>query len=490
MRDESNSKIVNNKEQNLKAIYAAMENTDDLMIQHIENNKEVAFEVLFLSSLADPTLLMKKAIPLQEGNRLCISFEVIVENLSFIDNVKKMDTIDEITDELIQGHTVFLFSKKKVAISVDTFKLNFRSIKEPDNEIFVKGPHDGFNESLSNNISLVRFHLPTPKLKVEYRQLGTLSKHKIAILSLSGIVNQEILEEVHKRIGEIPYESIFGSNYIEEWITDNRRTIFPLIESTERPDRVAAALSEGRVAIITNGTPFVVLAPFVFLQTFQVGEDYYWNYYVSSIVRLLRFFCGFITMFLPAFYVSTTTFHQELIPTALLLSIVQGREPVPFPAIVEALIMEGTFEILREAGVRLPKQVGQAVSIVGALVMGQAGVQAGIVSPIMVIVVSFTGICSFTLPAVSAGYSIRLLRFIILLSGATFGYVGIMTITIMILIHLVSLRSFGIPYLAPLAPLNFYELTDIFIRRPLPMNNKRPSLFHPLDLKRYRGRSR
>ncbi|MFD0693465.1 spore germination protein [Paenibacillus sp. GCM10027628] len=469
----------------IDAIKADLCSTEDLVVKKIESGNNRVMGILYLGGLADPTDLLNKLAEHPEiKNDEAGNIDHLVSLLE-IRAKNSVETIEEAVEELIAGCTLFLLEGASQALSVDTFSVQTRSVKEPDNEVTIKGPHDGFSESLSNNIALVRFHCPSSKLKVEYKKLGTYTKNTIAILSLQGIVNDKILQEVHRRISNIPYEDIVDINYLEEWLTDNRITLFPLIETTERPDKVAGALLDGRVAIMLNAVPGTLLVPFVFFQSLQVSEDYYWRYHVSTILRILRFICTFITLFLPAFYIATVTFHPEFLPTPLLMSVVQGSEPVPYPTIVEVLIMEAVFEILREAGIRLPKQVGSAVSIVGALVLGQAAVQAGIVSPETVILVAFTGICSFTIPATSAAYAVRFIRFIVILSAGVLGYVGLMAAAIFIFTHLTSLRSFGVPYLSPMAPFNWSNSTDTFMRRPLTMNKKRPSLFRVKDFMRF-----
>jgi len=399
----------------------------------------------------------------------------------------RLSTAEQAADCLAAGQAVLLFSDPPGAAAIDVLGVQLRGVEEPSSESTVKGPRSGFTESLTNNLALVRYFCPSPQLKVQHRKIGRLSRTNIAVLSVAGVTNPRILEELHLRLDEITTDLLLGSTTIEEWIADNRGTMFPLLESTERPDRVVGALMDGRIAVMVQGTPFVVLLPFVFLQAFQVGEDYSWNYYIGSMLRLLRIFCGLIGMLLPAFYVATITFHHELVPTALLQSIAAAKEPVPFPAVVESFAMMFAFEIMREAGVRMPKQIGQAVSIVGALILGQAAVEAGIVSPIMVIVAALTGICTFTLPPTAMNYAIRLLQFGMTFLASILGYVGVVAGIVVLLTYLASLRSFGVPYLGPAAPFNALELTDVVIRRPATWNVKRPTLFRAVNPYRFRG---
>src|SRR5690606_20117819 len=271
---------------------------------------------------------------------------------------------------------------------------------------------------------------------------------------------------------------------IEQLIEDETFSFFPTVYHSERPDVVAANLLEGRVAILINGSPFVLTVPALFIEFFQAADDYYMRFEISFAIRILRSLIFLISMIAPATYVAITTYHQEMIPTLLIIAIAAQREAVPFPAFFEAFIMEITFEILREAGVRLPRSIGQAVSIVGALVIGQAAVEAGIVSPAMVIVVSITAIASFATPSFSMAIAARLIRFILMLLAAIMGMYGIIVGLMIITLHLCSLRSFGIPYMAPLAPLMFRNIGDTFVRVPIWAMDIRPKLISQKNISR------
>jgi spore germination protein KA len=277
---------------------------------------------------------------------------------------------------------------------------------------------------------------------------------------------------------------VLESGYLEEFIEDNPYSPFPQVVHTERPDRVTASLLEGRVAILTDGTPFALIVPAEFITLMQSPEDYYERYMVATAIRWLRYIGFAMSLLLPSLYIAITTFHQEMIPTRLLISLAAAREGVPFPALVEALMMEFTFEALREAGIRLPRAVGQAVSIVGALVIGQAAVQAGIVSPLMVIVVAITGIASFMNPAFNIALTMRLMRFPLMLLAATLGLFGVMVGILAILIHLAGLRSFGVPYLSSLAPLHTKDLKDVAVRAPWWAMDNRPAETAKLNRRR------
>jgi spore germination protein KA len=302
---------------------------------------------------------------------------------------------------------------------------------------------------------------------------GKLSQTDIAIVYIENIAQQSIVDEIKKRIASIDMDSVLESGYIEEMIRDHPFTPFPLLQSTQRPDTVAGSLIEGKVAVFIDGSPFALILPITFWFGFQSAEDYYMNFIFATTLRWLRYLFAFLAMTLPALFIAITTYHQEMIPTSLSLSLAAAREVVPFPAVGEALVMEITFEALREAGTRLPRPVGQTISIVGALVIGQAAVQAGIISAPLIIIVAVTGIASFLVPNPRMSQAISLLRFPLMLFAATFGLYGIGIALIAILIHLVNLRSFGVPYMTPLAPYNFAGLADILFRAPWRMMYKR-----------------
>lgn len=297
-------------------------------------------------------------------------------------------------------------------------------------------------------------------------KLGDVTHTDITIMYIRGIADEETIQAFKDKLQEIKVDMILESGYIEQIIEDNKYSPFPTIFNTERPDSVAANLLDGRIAIFVDGTPFVLIAPTTFFMFFHTVEDYYQRYDISSLIRMLRFVCLVISMYGPAIFVAALNFHQEMIPTPLLINLASQREGVPFPAFVEAVLMEVTFEIIREAGIRMPSPIGQTVSIIGGLVLGTAAVQAGIVSPAMVIVVSLTGISSFATPAFNMALSIRMLRFFIMAIAAFMGLYGIAIFTIMLIAHLCSLRSLGVPYMTPIGPFVPGNLKDTFIRSP------------------------
>ncbi|KQX64682.1 MULTISPECIES: spore germination protein [unclassified Paenibacillus] len=393
--------------------------------------------------------------------------ESIKNSVLSVAQVSELTTIGDVVDKILTGETIVLFDRISIALSISTKGGAVRTVSEPQTEVVVRGPRQGFTESLRTNTTLVRRILKTPKLKTEVFKIGVLTKTEVVIAYIHGLASLEVLDEVRERLSQIDVDTILDSAYIEELIEDHSYTLFPQIAHTERPDKAAAELAEGKVVLFVDGSPFVLIIPTIFFQFFQSSEDYYERFPMAFAVRLIRYLFFAIALVLPSFYIAVITYHHEMLPAQLLISIAGSHEGVPFPTFIEALLMEITFEALREAGVRLPKQVGQAVSIVGALVIGESAVQAGIVSTAMVIVVAITAIASFTIPAFSVGISIRLMRFPLMLLGAVLGLYGIMLGLLALLVHLCSLSSFGVPYFSPIAPFKWRSMKDLIVRAPI-----------------------
>ncbi|KEF36187.1 spore germination protein, GerA family [Schinkia azotoformans MEV2011] len=390
----------------------------------------------------------------------------MIENLILHPSTKPLTKLEEAIDEILSGNTVFFINGSKEAFTVSTRGWNTRSVDEPVAEQVVRGPRDGFTENVRSNTALVRRRIRDPLFRIEAMKIGTKTKTDINIAYLKGTVKEEVLKEIRSRLQKIKIDSILESGYIEELIEDAPLSPFPTIQSTERPDKVAASILEGRVAIFVDNSPFVLVAPTYFWQFLQASDDYYSRYYTATFYRIVRYIAFLISLTLPSFYVMLASFHQEMIPTSLALTIASGREIVPYPVLLEALIMETAFELMREAGLRMPKPVGQAVSIVGSLIIGQAAVQAGLVSPFMVIVVALTGIASFAIPNYAASFSIRLIRFPLLIASGTMGLLGFAACFSLLAIHAISIRSFGEPYLAPATPFKPSDQKDALIRFP------------------------
>ncbi len=473
-------------ESNLKKLKGLMGNSFDLVSRELVINREplVNGVALYLTGLVDENLvseliikaLVEHPMKLNENGSSIDLLTAIEKQVLNVSNVSISSDWNTIIHALLSGNTILLIDHINQAIIGGTSGGEWRSIEEPTAEITIRGPKDSFNESLKTNITLIRRRIKSPHLRFEKFQLGTITQTDVALVYIDGITDQQLIKEVKERLNRIEIDEILSSANIEELIQDSTFTPFPTILNTERPDIVANTLVEGKVIIIVDGTPFVLIAPTSFSQLFKAAEDYYQRYDFVTLLRVLRYIAFTTSLLGPSIYIALITFHQDLIPTTLVISLAAQREGIPFPAFIEAFIMEFTFEVLREAGIRMPRAIGQAVSIVGALVIGQAAVQAGIVSAAMVIVVAGTAIASFTTPAFNLAVAARILRFGMMVLAATMGLYGIIIGLIILVAHLCSLRSFGYPYLAPFAPFILEDQKEGIFRFPLWTRRKRPRL--------------
>ncbi|RAP74356.1 spore germination protein [Paenibacillus montanisoli] len=375
---------------------------------------------------------------------------------------------------IVSGDTLVLIQGLDEAILVSSKGWKDRSIEEPSSENNVRGPRDGFTESIRTNTAHVRRRIKDPLLRFDATVVGTRTQTDINIAYIQDLVKEGLVEEVKRRLKRIKIDAILESGYIEELIEDAPLSPFNTVQSTERPDKVASALLEGRVAIFIDNTPVVLIVPTFFWQFIQAPDDYYNRYWVGSFFRCVRYLALIISLVLPSIYVMLVSFHHEMIPTSLALTIASGREVVPFPVLLEAIMLEIAFELMREAGLRMPKPIGQAVSIVGSLIIGQAAVAAGLVSPFMVIVVAITEISSFAIPSYSSSLALRIFRFPLLIASGTFGLLGFATVFFALMLHALSIRSFGESYMAPASPFRPSDQRDMLLRMPIWMMNDRP----------------
>ncbi|KRF67464.1 spore germination protein [Peribacillus butanolivorans] len=488
-KDQSKSKKLEYIDSSISANLDNMKkktgNSPDIIVRtlKISQNPEIKTTILYVQGLIDnPSVtdfliesimknphLKEKLLPKE-------ALDVISEEVVSLGGVESVTDWEKLFLSLLSGDSIIFVDGINKALVASTRGGERRSIQEPSTHLTVRGSREGFTESNATNIAMLRRIINSPDLWIESMKIGTVTKTDVSIMYINGIAKEGIVEEVKERLKGINIDSILESGYIEQLIEDQVMTPFPTLNHTERPDMVAGNLLEGRVAIFVNGSPFVLVAPALFVQFFQSVEDYYNRFDIASATRFLRIIVFIISIVGPAVYVAATTFHQEMIPTKLLVIVAAQRETVPLPGVIEALIMEITFEMLREASLRMPKAVGSTMSIVGALVIGQAAVQAGIVSPAMVIIVSITAIASFATPSYSIAISARLVRFLFIICAGVLGFYGMILAFIVLIVHLCSLRSFGVPYMSPLAPLNPEGLGDTFFRRPMWAFKERPKL--------------
>ncbi len=392
--------------------------------------------------------------------------------------------IADISEGILSGKTALLVENSQEALLIETAGLEKRAIEESKAELTIRGPRDAFIEILQVNMALVRQRLKDPRLKFLFFPEGRRSKTKVALAYMEGITPSDLLREVKQRLEQVDMDIILDSGFIEQQIEDKWYSIFPQLQLTERPDKVAAALAEGRVAVFTDTSPGVLMAPATLNTLMHTADDYYNRWIVASFIRGFRFFASIFSIILPALYIALTSFHPDLLPTDFALAIASARQNVPFPAFIEAFILEAFIELIREAGLRLPGNLGQAIGIVGGLIIGQAAVAANLVTPLMLTVVGLTAISNFTIPNFDAAQAVRVIRFLLMIFAATLGLYGVALGIIIIFSHLVMLNSFNYSYLSPWSPLEPQDLKDSLIRLPWPAMHQRPSFLRPKQKQR------
>ncbi|XID96162.1 spore germination protein [Paenibacillaceae bacterium WGS1546] len=415
--------------------------------------------------------------------------DFILHDTLYHSDIRSEALVTKTIDEVLHGQTVVVIEGVDEALLFGTRFIEKRAIDQPETEQVIRGPREGFIELLATNISLLRYRLQTPDFRVKTMEIGRRTQSKVAICYMEGITNPDLVDEVTRRLGAIEVDALLDSGYLEQYIEDNQMSPFPQVQYTERPDKVAANLLEGRVAIIMDGSPLALVVPTVFSQFYQTVEDYTERFLMMSAIRWARLVALMFSLIFPSLYVAIISFNPELIPTEFAVAVAGGRAGVPFPAIIEVLVIEISMEVLREATIRLPQQVGGALSIVGVLVVGQAAVAAGFASPITVVIIALTTIGSFATPAYNAALALRLLRFPLIILAGTFGLYGVMIGLILIANHLLSLKSFGVPYLSPLIPGNLKSMKDLFVRGPLWWMKTRPAFLFPVDDQRVSDRT-
>ncbi|MBW5446505.1 spore germination protein [Cohnella sp. CFH 77786] len=399
-------------------------------------------------------------------NQLSLALSQILNASS----VREIRTIEEATNEILSGQTALFLDGFDSALSIETRDVEHRPISEPATEAVVRGPREGFTEMIELNTALIRRKITNPDLVFEKMTLGSKTKTKIRLAYMKGIADPDLVAEVKTRLSRISPNSVLESGYLEQLIEDHPFTIFPTIGNSERPDSVAMKLLEGKVAILCDGTPFVLIVPHFFVESLHVSEDYYMRPYIANFVILLRYIALLLTVYTPALYVSLTSYHQGMIPTILLTTIAATEERVPFPVILEVILIGVAFELIREAGIRMPRPIGSAMTIVGALIIGEAAVQAGLVSAPMVINMAVTGISGILIPALNS--VVLFTRIFLLLLAGGLGFYGILIGSLIIVSHICSLQSFGYPYLSPIAPFRSKGWNNTFMRIPIRLKKK------------------
>ncbi|WP_238933551.1 spore germination protein [Brevibacillus choshinensis] len=455
-------------ERDAAAIQELLQYSDDLQIQDFGRDCEQV-KLMFFDTLTDSQSIHEQVLqPILQKPGAAIADCLPAASVSTV------QTLSEATSYLLKGYVIVLLTGQQDIVCIAAKSSFTRSVDEPVNEKVVRGAHDGFIENLNVNVHLVRKMIENRQLTVTYYTIGRETQTRVALLYMNNLANKQVVQEMEKRIQAIHADSILGTNFIEEYVEDTPYSPFPQLLSTERPDRVTANLMEGRVALLASGAPTALIFPVTFFAFYQSPDDYNSRWFAGTFFRLIRLISFFIAISFPAIYIATVAFRFEILPSDLIIAIKQSIDKVPYPPLVEAFIMEITIELIREAGIRLPSPLGQTIGVIGGIVIGQAVVQASLVSNIMVIVVAITAIAAYVVPSNEMGTAVRLLRFGFMISAATLGLLGIVLSFTLLLIHLCALESFGTPYFAPLSTGKWRNLKDTIVRFPMWKMSSRP----------------
>jgi Bacillus/Clostridium GerA spore germination protein len=442
------------------------------------------FIFIFMSTLAEEKVIDNHVLPpLLEGEFHQIAD---VKKLISVADVELSSNKADISKKLLQGNVMLTFEGDTSEFAfISSPKQVVRSVTSPEIEFSVVGPKAAFVESIHQNMNMIRNRLPVEELVAEEFIVGKLSKTKVYVLYIDGIINKEIIHTVRQRIGDIEKDEIADSSYFTQIISDNENSPFPQLLDTERPDRVSASLAEGKIVILVDGSPHALIGPTSLTEFFNSFEDYFLNWILASFIRFIRLFAVIFSIMITPIYVAVVTYHYELIPKDLLSTLIISRRVVPFPPILEVLFLEVTIELLREAGARLPTKVGQTIGIVGGIVLGTASVEAGLTSNVLLIFIALSALASFTTPVYQMSNTIRLLRFPFLLMAEKWGLLGITIALCFLLIHLLRLTSLGFPFMEPIFPLRTHDFRDALFRLPFKSQSKRPQFLRTDDSSRF-----
>ena len=454
------------------------------IVKTTQNNKKInpkKAEVIYVDGMTDADMVEDFVIrPLLKNKceKTGQDFLSYVENhvMETVD-WKEDESFEDILTDILSGNTLLLLESCPKAIILSTKKYPSRGVGETQQEMVIRGPKDSFTENMRMNTALIRRRIRDSRLKMEHTMVGERSKTDLAIVYMDDLVQPELLEKVRQKVNALSFDGILDGGMVEQLLEENVWTPFPQFQHTERPDKAASGLLEGRIVLVVDNSPGVLILPVTYQMFFQAGDDYYTRFEVASFARLLRFAASLFAIGFPGLYVAIAAFHTEMLPTSFLLSIATARTGIVIPVALEVLLMEFQFELLKEAGIHLPGQLGGTIGIVGGLIVGQAAVEAGIVSTIVVIVVSFTAIASFIVPNESFGAVFRLLKFLFIVTAAIWGIYGYLLTFAALLLHLSQIESFGVPYMLPSVcgeNLNYDDKKDHYVRYPFAYMKKRP----------------
>jgi spore germination protein len=474
---------------------------DDIVTKQFEvmgPENPVNAYIIYVDGLVDSTMVQEDVLVPMMHARAADSMRQQDDIMSYFYNsridmadIKVETSFDAMVNSILKGDTALLLDGYAKAIIISSKKLPVRSIEESDTEAVMRGARDSFNESLRTSTALIRRRIKDPKCKVVQHTFGERSRTEYAVMYMEDLVQDGLIDQIENCLATYEADAIYDSGMLEHYMSPKWYSPFPMIQSTERPDKAASAILEGRAVIAVDNSPEVLIVPATFNTFFQASDDYYNQWSVATFARVLRYVASILAIGLPGFYIAITSYHLEMIPTKLLLAIAQARSLVTFPIVLEVLLMELEFEMLREAGIRLPGPMGNTIGIVGGLIVGQAAVEAGLVSTIVVIVVALTAIASFTIPNEGFASAYRLLKFFLIIVSAVWGLYGFLLGMMIIAIHLSGLVSFGVPYMVPAVSSmdgRFESKKDFILRLPIFTMNRRPVFTKEGERRRLRRR--
>lgn len=472
---------------NSKAIKELFSKSSDILIRPIKiNQNNITFHIFCVDGLIDSTLVDEGIFQTMLADPFIKEYvteravmDYLLNGGSYHVFTSEESDYQLLLKSVLSGNVAFIFDGEKKAIIYDIKKFEKRSVSEPTEEGVVKGAKDSFIEAMRTNTALIRRRIRSEYLVMESLTVGRLSKTDMSLCYISNVANLELVDKIRQKINAIDIDNISTPAFIEEFLIEHKKSLFPQIMYTQRPDRVSANLSDGRVGLVVDGMPFVYLLPCQLPMLMQSPEDYANHFYVGSALRFIRYLSMIITIFLPAFYIAATTYQNQMLPVQLALSTQQAKENVPFSSSSEVLGLLVAFEILIEAGLRLPKAVGTAMSILGGIVVGQSAVSANLISPLVVVVVALAGIAGFMMPNQDLSSGIRVIRFLFAFLAAAGGFLGLAIGLILILTHLCSIDNYGVAYMSPFVDIDESNHKDTLFRFPVNYFRKRPQAIAP-----------
>ena len=468
-----------NLKENIKYMEMVLKDCNDLIKKefHIGRSKEQKIYIVYVDGLVNVDMIQESIVKPLLTEDFGESEEMFDWSIIESADRKWISNMEEAVTGILAGNTVLFFDGMNQAIQISTKFFPNRGVQTADQEVAMVGPKDSFNESLRTNTALIRRRIRDTRLKVLQKQVGTRNKTDYAVMYVEDLASENIVDKIQDEIEKICVDGILDSGMLEQFLEKDAKTPFPMYQLTQRPDKAASGLMEGRVAVIVDNSPMAMLLPVTMNVFFQASDDYYNRWETATFARILRYISAFLAVGLPGFYVAIASFHPEVLPTPFLLALVSAREGVPFPVVVEVLLMELAFELLREAGIRLPGQLGGTIGVVGGLIVGQAAVEAHLVSTIVVIVVALTAIASFSIPNEIFTGAFRLLKFFLIIMCAVWGLYGFFLGFLAIFLHLFQLESYGVPYMYPTTAKGgdkTMAFQDYVIRSPLKRMKLRP----------------